>query len=201
MTGIPALRAVRIATILCLCAAFAQAEEMQRSSIPVFSGSDGSSARIEISRSGDRTTAVPVLEIPGETTRKTTEGNDAECGSTAASAGGEARAATIRTDFGAIVEQHKSLVIREGPEGVSLGNVLDLAGDIQEALKRMRESGDGGGGSPVPEASPREEEPSSGSADAADTASLPPTVRTSSRTPPRTSSGTGSPRSAPPPRE
>jgi len=44
----------------------------------------------------------------------------------------------MRADIRDIVERHKSLVIREGPEGVSLGNAFDLMGEVQEALKKGR---------------------------------------------------------------
>ena len=44
----------------------------------------------------------------------------------------------MRSDIGDIVKRHKSLVIREDPEGVSLGNALDLVGGIREALEKGR---------------------------------------------------------------
>ncbi|MGB3400005.1 MAG: hypothetical protein WBA34_07525, partial [Candidatus Deferrimicrobiaceae bacterium] len=133
MTGRPASRMIRIATILCLSATLGQAED-RPAPIPIFSGDDGSRAWVEISRSGNRTKAVPVLEIPGKTARKMTAGDDTGRGffTPPAKDGGEA--VKMRTDIGDIVERHKSLVIREGPEGVSLGNAFDLMGEIQEAL-------------------------------------------------------------------
>jgi hypothetical protein len=127
---------VGIATILCLSATLAQAED-RPASIPIFSGDDGSRAWVEVSRSGNRAKAVPFLEIPGKTVRKMTEG-DTGNGLLTPPAKDGGKAVKMRTDIKDIVERHKSLVIREGPEGVSLGNAFDLMGEIQEALKKGR---------------------------------------------------------------
>ena len=137
MTGRPALRMVRIATILCLSAILAQAED-RPSPIPIFSGDDGSRAWVEFSRSGNRTKAVPVLEISGKTVRKMTAGDDTGRGLLTPPAKDGGGAVKMRADIRDIVERHKSLVIREGPEGVSLGNAFDLMGEVQEALKKGR---------------------------------------------------------------
>ena len=136
MTGSPALRIVRIATILCLSATLAQAEEMS-GPVPIFSGDDGR-AWVEISRSGNRAKAAPFLEISGKTIRNMTAGDGTEPGLLTPPAKDGKKAMKVRTDFGDIVKQHKSLVIREGPDGVSLGNAFDLMGEIQEALKNGR---------------------------------------------------------------
>ncbi len=136
MTGSPALRIVRIATILCLSATLAQAEEMS-GPVPIFSGDDGR-AWVEISRSGNRAKAVPFLEISGKTVRKMTAGDDTEPGLLTPPAKDGKRDVKVRADIGDIVKRHKSLVIREGPDGVSLGNAFDLMGEIQEALKKGR---------------------------------------------------------------
>ncbi|MDH3237679.1 MAG: hypothetical protein OEM47_03990 [Deltaproteobacteria bacterium] len=137
MTGRSALRMVRIATILCLFATLGQADD-RPAPTPIFSGDDGSRAWVEVSRSGNRTKAVPVLEISGKTVRKMTAGDDTERGLLTPPAKDGGGAVKMRTDIGDIVERHKSLVIREGPEGVSLGNALDLMGEIQEALNTGR---------------------------------------------------------------
>ncbi len=135
MTGIPALRTVRFAAVLCLSATIAQAEEMPRR-IPVYSGHDGSSVRVDVSRSGNRMKAVPSLEIPGKSVRKLTAGDGTGDGSPDAPAGVGGEKRKMPTDIGDIIERNKSLLVREGPEGVSLGNAFDLMGDIREALKK-----------------------------------------------------------------
>lgn len=137
MTGKSALRIVRVATILCLSATLAQAEDMS-GHVPIFSGDDGNRAWVEVSRSGNRTKAVPVLEISGKTVRKMTAGDDTGRGLLTPPAMDGGGAVKMRADIGDIAERHKSLVIREGPEGVSLGNAFDLVGEIREALKTGR---------------------------------------------------------------
>ena len=136
MTGSPFLQIVRIAAILCLSATLAQAEEMS-GPVPIFSGDDGR-AWVEISRSGNRAKAVPFLEISGKTIRNMTAGDGTEPGLLTPPAKDGKKAVKVRADFGDIVKRHKSLVIREGPDGVSLGNAFDLMGEIQEALKNGR---------------------------------------------------------------
>lgn len=128
---------VRIATILCLSATLGQAED-RPAPIPIFSDDDGSKAWVEVSRSGNGTKAVPVLEISGKTVRKMTAGDDTKRGALTPPAKNGGRAVKMRADMGDIVEWHKSLVIREGPEGVSLGNAFDLMGEIQWELNKDR---------------------------------------------------------------
>jgi len=105
--------------------------------VPIFSGDDGR-AWVEISRSGNRAKAVPFLEISGKTVRNMTSGDDTESGLLTPPAKDGKRAVKMRADIGDIVKRHKSLVIRESPDGVSLGNAFDLMGEIQEALKNGR---------------------------------------------------------------
>lgn len=136
MTGSPALQIVRIATILCLSATLAQAEEMS-GPVPIFSGDDGR-AWVEVSRSGNRAKAVPVLEISGKTVRKMTADDDTEAGLLIPPAKDGKKTGKVHAGIGDIAERHKSLVIREGPDGVSLGNAFDLMGEIQDALKKGR---------------------------------------------------------------
>ena len=137
MKGRTASPMVRIATVLCLSATLAQAED-RLAPIPIFSGDDGSKAWVEVSRSGNRTKAVPILEISGITARKMTAGDDTGRGLLTPPAKDGGGAVKMRADIRDIVERHKSLVIREGPEGVSLGNAFDLMGEVQEALKKGR---------------------------------------------------------------
>ncbi|MGB7971657.1 MAG: hypothetical protein WCF31_06790, partial [Candidatus Deferrimicrobiaceae bacterium] len=103
MTGRPALRIVRIATILCLSATLAQAEDLS-GPVPIFSGNDGSRAWVEVSRSGNREKAVPVLEISGKTVRKMTAGGDTGRGLLTPPAKDGKKAVKMRADFGDIVE-------------------------------------------------------------------------------------------------
>jgi len=167
LTGRPALRVVRIVTILCLSTTLGQAED-RPTPIPIFSGDDGSRAWVDVSRSGNRTKAVPVLEISGKTVRKMTAGDDTGRGLLTPPAKDGGRAAKMRADIGDIVERHKSLVIREGPEGVSLGNAFDLMGEIQEALKKGRGNQEKLEGIfHALKHAPGEREPAAGSADVA----------------------------------
>ncbi len=123
-----------IAAIVVLPAVLAQAGDGP-TLIPIYSGDDGTRACIEVSRSGKRTIAVPVLEIPGETVRRMA-GNDERGAGLLTEADGEEDGG--RVDGGKFLARHRSLIVREGPEGVSLGNGFDLLGDIQEALEKMK---------------------------------------------------------------
>lgn len=128
---------VLVAAILVLPAVLAQAGE-RATLIPVFSGSDGSRACIEVSHSGERAKAVPVLEIPGETVRRMSTADETETGLLAPPAGVEGEEGKRQVDAGKFLTRHRSLLVREGPEGVSLGNGFDLLGDIQDALRKRR---------------------------------------------------------------
>jgi hypothetical protein len=128
---------VLIAAILVLPAALAQAGD-RPTLIPIFSGSDGSRACIEISHSGKRAKAVPVLEIPGETVRRLSTADEMGSGLLAPPAGVEGEEGKGQFDIGELLTRHQSLLVREGPEGVSLGNGFDLLGDIQDALEKRR---------------------------------------------------------------
>ncbi len=124
-----------VMAILCLWAFHARAEEGQ-ASIPVCSGADGTRAWIEISRTGNRSKAVPSLEVPRETVRGISAAADAGSGLLESAEGEATSTERGRTDIGTFLEQRKSLVIREGPEGVSLGNAFDLVGEIRYAVER-----------------------------------------------------------------
>jgi hypothetical protein len=126
-----------IATVLFLCTALAQAGE-EPSQIPLFAGSDGSRAWVEVSHSGNRAKAVPTLEIPGETVRQVATVGEAGNGLLAPPPLGEEKERKGRIDVGDFLKRHKSLVVREGPEGVSLGNAFDLVGNIRDARKKGR---------------------------------------------------------------
>lgn len=126
-----------VAAIPVLPAALARAGDSP-TLIPLYSGSDGSSASIEVSRSGKRATAIPVLEIPGVAARKTTGGGESGAGTIAPSTGVGGEKGNERIDADGFLKRHRSLLVREGPEGVSLGNGFDLLGDIQEALHNRK---------------------------------------------------------------
>lgn len=130
-------RALLFAVILVLPAALAPADD-GTALLPLFSGSDGSSVHVEISRTGKRSKAVPVLEIPDDTVRQVSGTGGTGSGlpdHLSAGADGEEGKERATAGFGTRL---RSLLVREGPEGVSLGNAFDLAGDIQEAVRKMR---------------------------------------------------------------
>ncbi len=122
-----------IAAVLSLSFALAQAGETT-SRVPIFSSSDGSRGWVEISGSGNRETAVPMIEVSGKTARQAATAG--ETGKELLGPRGENE--EKRPDIGEFLKQHKSLVIEESAEGVSLGNALDLLGEIQEAIPGNR---------------------------------------------------------------
>jgi hypothetical protein len=126
-----------ILTAMCLCATLALAEE-KLSLFPIVSGSDGSRVRVEVTYTGNRAKAVPVMQISekticrmaavGETGTRLIEPPAVDYGTSRPEG----------TDVGKFLERHKSLLVREGPEGVSLGNAFDLVGNIREATRNKR---------------------------------------------------------------
>ncbi len=132
---------VLVAAILVLPAPLAQADD-RPSLIPIFSGSDGSRGFIEVSHSGNRTKAVPVFEVTGETVPRLSTADEMESGLLALPAGVEGKESKGQVDVGKFLTRHQSLLIREGPEGVSLGNGFDLLGDIQDALEKRKSTRD-----------------------------------------------------------
>jgi hypothetical protein len=136
---------VLIAAILVLPAALAQADDGP-TLIPIFSGNDGSKVRIEVSHSGERAKAVPVLEIPGKTVRQLSTADEIGSGLLAPPAEVEGKESKEQVDVGNFLKRHQSLLVREDPEGVSLGNGFDLMGDIQDALEKRRKTREKPGG-------------------------------------------------------
>lgn len=134
-------RVLLFAAVLVLPAAPAVAGD-EPTCIPLFSAADGSSARIEISRAGERSKAVPVLEFPDvavpQDSRKDGMGSGRPDGPSAGTDGEEGKERAVAGGYGAHL---RSLFVREEPEGVSLGNAFDLVGDIQEAVRKMRNRG------------------------------------------------------------
>jgi hypothetical protein len=130
-----------MATALCLCAFLAQAGE-KSSILPIVSGSDGSRIWVEVSYTGNRAKAVPIIEIPQKTIRQaaTVEETGTRLFALPAADGGNPP--PEGTSVGKFLERQKSLAVREGPEGVSLGNAFDLVGDIQEAIRDKRGGGE-----------------------------------------------------------
>ena len=90
---------VLIAAILVLPAALAQADD-RPTLIPIFSDSDGNRACIEVSRSGEREIAVPVLEVPGKTVRQLSTADETGSGLPASPAGGEGEGGKGQVDVG-----------------------------------------------------------------------------------------------------
>jgi len=130
---------VLIAAILVLPAALAQADD-RPTLIPVFSDSDGNRVCIEVSHSEKRAKAVPVLEIPGKTVRQLSTADEIGSGLLAPPAEVEGKESKEQVDVGNFLKRHQSLLVREDPEGVSLGNGFDLMGDIQDALEKRKRS-------------------------------------------------------------
>ena len=130
---------VLFAAMLVLPAALSQADDGP-TLIPIFSGNDGSKVRIEVSHSGERAKAVPVLEIPGKTVRQLSTADEIGSGLLAPPAEVEGKESKEQVDVGNFLKRHQSLLVREDPEGVSLGNGFDLMGDIQDALEKRKRS-------------------------------------------------------------
>jgi hypothetical protein len=130
-------RMLGILTAACLCASLAQAEE-KSSLFPIVSGSDGSRIFVEVSHDGNRAKAAPIMEIPEKTIRHMATVRETGNRLLAPTAAKDEISLPEGTDIGKSLERHKSLVVREGPEGVSLGNAFDLVGNIQEAIKNER---------------------------------------------------------------
>lgn len=128
-------RALLFAAILALPPATAPADD-GTSLIPLASGTDGSSLHVEVSRTGNRSKAVPVVEIPGDTVRMV-KGTDWKGSGPPDLPGIDGEEGTVREDEGS-GPPLRSLLVREGPEGVSLGNAFDLLGEIQEAVEKVR---------------------------------------------------------------
>ena len=132
-------RTLGILTALCLCASLAQAGE-KSSLLPILSGSDGSKVWVEVSYSGNMAKAAPVMEIPGKTIRQMATAGETGTRLLPPSAVDDGVSRPEGTDIGKWIERHKSLAVREGPEGVSLGNAFDLVGNLREAIRTKRGS-------------------------------------------------------------
>ncbi len=135
MRGRQAYRTVGIATVLFLHTSIVQAGDTP-ASLPVFTGHDGSKAWVEITHSGNRTKAVPVIAIPRDSVRRMETSLETGSGLATPSAEGEGKAGEEKVDIGNLLKQQTSRMVREGPEGVSLGGAFDLVGDIQDALEK-----------------------------------------------------------------
>ncbi|MGZ8439796.1 MAG: hypothetical protein ACXWXD_03315 [Candidatus Deferrimicrobiaceae bacterium] len=130
-------RMLGILTALCLCAALAQAEE-KSSRFPIVSGSDGSRVWVEVSYTGNRAKAVPIMEIPEKTIRQMATVEETGTRLLAPSAVNDGISRPEGFNVGKFLKRHKSMAVREGPEGVSLGNAFDLVGNIREAARNNR---------------------------------------------------------------
>lgn len=120
------------AMILFLPAAHVRAGD---DAVPILSADDGSRAWVEISRSGTRTTARPLLEISGTTFRRAKAGGGSRNGRIFPARGESGDADRGRPDLGDLLRRQKSRLVRETPDGVSFGGALDLAGGVREALR------------------------------------------------------------------
>ena len=110
----------------------------QSDHIPIFSTNDGSRTWVEVTHSGNRATAVPYLEISGKIVREVETAG--ATGNRLLEAPAEDRGKGVERRAGVedFLKRHKSLVVREGPEGVSFGGAFTLLGDIQDGLKGSR---------------------------------------------------------------
>jgi hypothetical protein len=126
-----------ILTAMCLCASLAYAEE-KLSLFPIVSGSDGSRIFVEVSYNGYRAKAVPIMEISEKTICHMATVGETGTRLLAPPAVEDGISRPEGIDVGKFLERHKSLVVREGPEGVSLGNAFDLMGNIREAIRNNR---------------------------------------------------------------
>ena len=106
--------------------------------VPVFTSGDGSRGWVEISESGGRDKAVPMIEISGETARRAANAGETGQGMLAPRGGNGEKEPGKRQDVGEFLNRNRSLVFQESAEGVSLGNALDLLGKIQGAVSRKR---------------------------------------------------------------
>lgn len=136
MKGIIARTALRAAVILCIPAAIARAGD---GTIPVLSASDGSRAWVEISGSGNRKTARPALAVPGETVRRMTPADGNGRAQVVPPRGGKAGEGNDPRNVEDLLRRHKSRLVRETPDGISLGGALGLAGEVREALRKGKD--------------------------------------------------------------
>jgi hypothetical protein len=136
LRGRGAYGAVGIATALFLLTSIVQAGDIPAAPIPVFTGNDGSKGWVEITHSGNRTNAVPVLAIPRKSIRRIKISGEAVGGSAAAIAEGDDNAGDEKADIGNLLKQQTSRMVREGPEGVSFGGAFNLVGDIRDAWEK-----------------------------------------------------------------
>jgi hypothetical protein len=127
-----------IATVLCLSFSPAVAEE-EPARVPVFSSGDGSRGWVEISESGGRRKAVPMVEISGITARQAATAGETGQSLLAPRGGNEEKEPEKRQDFGEFLKRNRSLLIQESEEGVSLYNALGLLGKIREATSGKRD--------------------------------------------------------------
>lgn len=127
-----------IATVLCLSSSPAVAEETPVR-VPIFSSGDGSRGWVEISESGGRNKAVPMVEISGKTARQAATTGERGRRLLTPHGGSDEKESEKRQDFGEFLKRNRSLVIQESEEGVSLYNALGLLGKIREATSGERD--------------------------------------------------------------
>lgn len=133
------IRAIAAAAALCLCSALAIAEEPP-DQIPILSTKDGSRIWVEVTRSGNRAAAVPFVEISGEIVQKTKTAGEAGSRLLDRSKKDREKEVGRHSRIEDILKEHRSLLVREGPEGLSFGGAFTLLGDVQDGLKNGRTS-------------------------------------------------------------
>lgn len=95
---------------------------------------------MEVSRSGNRSTAVPFLAVSEEIVRKADTVGKTGNRLLEASAGERGKKVEKRARIEDILKQHRSLVVRHGPEGLSFGGAFTLVGDVRDGVKEGRNS-------------------------------------------------------------
>jgi hypothetical protein len=130
-------RMLGILTAMSLCASLVHAEE-KWSLFPIVSGSDGSRVFVEVSYTGYKAKAVPIMQISEKTTCHMADVGETGTRLIASPALEDGISLPEGNGVGKFLERHKSLLVREGPEGVSLGNAFDLMGNIREAIRKNR---------------------------------------------------------------
>lgn len=128
-----------VVTALCLCSALAIAEE-QPDHIPILSTSDGSRIWVEVTHSGNRSTAVPFFAVSEEIVRKAETAGKTGNRLLEAPAEDGGKKVKRRARIEDILKQHRSLVVRHGPEGLSFGGGFALIGDVRDGVKEGRNS-------------------------------------------------------------
>lgn len=110
----------------------ASAGEVERT-VTLFSDGRGDSAWVEVDRTAGRTQATPYLRVSGETVQRAVETSE-RAGEVRVSVAPSPRAPErIATPDRKARRKEALASLLEGPDGISLGGLLDIARDASEA--------------------------------------------------------------------